>query len=698
MIPNRYLEKVYSGFLGMNIGKRLGGPVEPTVWTSERIERIFGDISGYIKEFRNFGADDDANGPAYFIRALYDKAEDHKLTSQDVADAWLNYTREGIGMFWWGGYGVSTEHTAYLNLKSGIPANLSGSAKTNGIILAEQIGGQIFIDTWGLVLPGNIKKAADYAETAARVSHDVNGIYGARFIAASISAAFYTSDVERIIEAGLSQIPEDSKYSQVVNAVCEFYKNNPEDFHTCLRYLKENWGYDRYPGVCHIIPNAGVCVLSMLYGREFARSVEIATMCGWDTDCNASNVGTIMGVACGIKGITKSYRIPINDGIVLSGISGYLNILDIPTFVRELASLGYQLANEAVPTMLMNNAQKGSVYFDFELDGSTHNFRLSNTRNCSLNNSRNRAYSGEGSLMVLFDQMARGQNCKIYYKPFYRREDFDDERYMPVFSPTAYPGQKVSMMVYVERLSGESIILSPYVRNTSTKEDIIINGKIIKEDGWNNISFMIPDMDGSMVDEIGILLEANSPEKNKDSGCLYIDDFMITGKANYTIDISKQKKEFSSITPFSHNHGAWNLEGRYMTAMCLEHAEAMTGNYYMKDVKVRGCIIPHTGYSHLISVMVQGALRGYYGGLTPDGVAIFINNKGMKRLSIHPMKWEYDHEYIVELTALGEKISLSIDGKELICVNDSSFGYGMAGYAMYSFGRCSFGNLSIQEL
>ena len=31
-----YLEKVYSGFLGMNVGIRLGAPVEPTIWTYQR--------------------------------------------------------------------------------------------------------------------------------------------------------------------------------------------------------------------------------------------------------------------------------------------------------------------------------------------------------------------------------------------------------------------------------------------------------------------------------------------------------------------------------------------------------------------------------------------------------------------------------------------------------------------------------------
>ncbi len=71
-------------------------------------------------------------------------------------------------MFWWGGYGVSTEHTAYLNLKHGIPAPQSGSIEQNGQIMAEQIGGQIFIDTWGFINPGNPHRAADYGETAAQ--------------------------------------------------------------------------------------------------------------------------------------------------------------------------------------------------------------------------------------------------------------------------------------------------------------------------------------------------------------------------------------------------------------------------------------------------------------------------------------------------------------------------------------------------
>ena len=56
------LERIYAGFLGMNIGIRLGAPVEPAAWDFERIAKYYGDIRGYVKNYKNFAADDDVIG------------------------------------------------------------------------------------------------------------------------------------------------------------------------------------------------------------------------------------------------------------------------------------------------------------------------------------------------------------------------------------------------------------------------------------------------------------------------------------------------------------------------------------------------------------------------------------------------------------------------------------------------------------
>ena len=151
--------------------------------------------------------------------------------------------------------------------------------EVNGTTIAEQIGGQIFIDSWGWVYPGDFRKAADMAGMAASVGHDRNGIYGARFIAACISLAFEEQSISRIVELALETIPEESTYAQVVRAVRSFHREHPRSWREAREYLEKNWGYDRYPGVCHIIPNAGVCVLALFYGEgDFNRTVEIATM------------------------------------------------------------------------------------------------------------------------------------------------------------------------------------------------------------------------------------------------------------------------------------------------------------------------------------------------------------------------------------------------------------------------------------
>ena len=296
------MERVYSGWLGKVIGIRLGAAVEG--WSYERIQNVVGELWEYPAQYKNFAADDDSNGPMFFIRSLEDCKDLQSFSAQDVADALLNYAPYEHGFFWWGGYGVSTEHTANQNLRNGIPAPRSGSVEQNGSTMAEQIGGQIFIDPWGLVSPGNPEQAARLAEKAASVTHGGNGVWGGVYVACAISLAFVEPDLEAVLEKALHYIPQDCEYARVVRAVTAFYREHPDNWRECFQYVHDNFGYDKYPGNCHIIPNAAVMILSMLYGGgDFAKTLCICNMCGWDTDCNVGNVGCIMGVHCGLEGI-----------------------------------------------------------------------------------------------------------------------------------------------------------------------------------------------------------------------------------------------------------------------------------------------------------------------------------------------------------------------------------------------------------
>ncbi|WP_338778560.1 ADP-ribosylglycohydrolase family protein [Metabacillus sp. FJAT-52054] len=700
MQTEQYLEKVYAGFLGMNIGIRLGAPVEPREWTYEKIRDVYGEIKGYIKDYQMFSADDDANGPVFFIRALLDDAVDRELEPQDVGRAWLNYCREGIGMLWWGGEQVSTEHRAYSNLKKGIPAPQSGSAEINGLVLAEQIGGQIFIDTWGLIFPGNPEKAAEYAEKAASVSHDGNGLYGARFIAACIARAFTADSMEEIIESGLAQIPEECEYARLAKAVISFYKRNPEDFRLCYHYVEEEWGYHKYPGECHIIPNAGVCILSLLYGNgNLARTVEIATMCGWDTDCNAGNVGTICGVFSGLQEIPPHYRKPINDTIVTSSVSGYLNILDIPTFVKELAMLKYQVDREEPPRHLKEAVKHGEVYFDFLLPGSTHGFRTNNPFKAILRHSRERGFQNKGSLEILFDRMISGDSSRIFWKPFYRREEFNDEKYKPVFSPKAYSGQTVSAQIFLDQWRGEKITLTPYVRDTYTKNEQYLPPIQLKNQSWQEAAFIIPDTKGSLIDEIGYKISSDSPTYNRAFGKLFIDEFHIHGAADYTIDFSKQCREFGSVTPFAHHRGEWSLEGDALICKSADSCSSYTGNYYSTDYSYSVDVTPIEGTSHLLLFRAQGIMRHYLAGFDGEGRISFIRNDfGYKKMETVSFEWEHGVTYTFRIECSGSSFHFFINNQSVLTAEDGLFTHGMYGFGFLSGGAGKYQNIIFQAL
>lgn len=688
------MHKLYGGFLGMNVGIRLGAPVEPRIWTVERIKRTYGDIRGYIKEYKHFAADDDTNGPVFFLRAL-DDTQGREPTPQSVAEAYLNYAREGIGMFWWGGLGVSTEHTAYLNLLAGIPAPQSGSIRQNGSTVAEQIGGQIFIDTWGLVAAGDPARAARYARAAASVSHDGEALHGAAFIAACIAEAFNQSDIEKIMDTALETIPSDSKYYAVVQAARAYRREHPEDdWQGCRQMLEEEWGYDRYPGVCHVIPNAGVCALALTYGAgDFSRTVEIATMCGWDTDCNAGNVGTIVGVLNGIEGIPAHYRDPINDELVLSSVSGYLNIMDVPTYIWQLAMWVYRLKGESVPEEVQRHIHPGEIDFDFALPGSTHGLCVSDP--CLF-----RRRHEEGALEIMWNRMARGQQATVYLKTFYRRDDFSDERYKPVFSPLAYPGQQARIDTTFEKWNGESICVTPYVREGIAGKMILLSSRVLREPGDYAFDFTLPDVDSGVISEVGLHIEGNSPRITYDAGRLLIRGFRIFGKAEYTVKVGIMPEEFLSILPFSQNHGAWNVEGGRIHVMALNHAEAMTGNYFMRDVSVTGRVCPRNGTSHLVSARVQGTRRGYYAGFDGENKAAILKHEAgrVERLATVDCPWRFDEDYELTFTARGDELTLAVGGRQLLTAKDDAFGWGMAGYAMYGSGRAELNDITVKEL
>lgn len=696
-MKQEFIEGIYAGWLAKIIGIRLGAPIEG--WTYEKIKNIYGELNHYPVDYHEFAADDDSNGPLFFLRALEDGRHGYDLQPQDVAEALLNYAPFEHGFFWWGGYGISTEHTAYLNLKNKIPAPLSGSIEQNGSTTAEQIGGQIFIDTWGLVTPGNPDLAAKYAEAAASVTHGGNGIYGGIFVAVCISYAFVEKNIRKIMEKGLSYIPRECEYAKVVRAVMAYYDEHPENWRDCFQYIHDNYGYDKYPGNCHIIPNIAVMILALLYGEgDFSDTLNICNMCGWDTDCNVGNVATIMGVRNGLDGIDyDKWRKPINDFLACSSVMGTMNIMDIPYGALYIAKLAYAVAGEKMPEPWNTIAQNRIDSCHFEFPGSTHamrvrveglDMRARKDRECMVMNTDEAACTGSRSLKFMAKPVEPGENVFVYKKTHYEPKDFHDSRYDPCFSPLVYPGQSIHGSVMIPEY-GEEALVSLYVKDSRAGK-IYEGGKVaLKKGEWRELEFKIPGLKGALLDEAGFCFHVQGTHTQVFTFAGLIDNLYFDGKPDYSVEFEKEKEEIwtglhKEISQFTKLKGLMYLDGGEMHLSCSDFAEAYTGRHDWSDYTAKFYFTPLTGQNHMVNVRVQGAIRSYAVGLLPNKKAgILKNDNGYRVLTEAEFDWSCKKEYVVEIKVQGNKIEARIDDLYLSAADeDRPYLWGAIGVSM----------------
>ncbi|MFN8469878.1 MAG: ADP-ribosylglycohydrolase family protein [Caldilineaceae bacterium] len=441
--PEDYIERVYAGVLGKIIGVYLGRPFEG--WEHARILEELGEIKGYVNEEVGLPLvipDDDISGTFTFVRALEDYGYSPQLTAAQIGQTWLNYLVENETILSWAGLGCSTEHTAYLRLKRGIPAPQSGSIELNGRIVAEQIGSQIFIDSWAMLFPGNPQLAAELAGKAASVSHDGEAIYGAQVLAAMEAQAFVERDIDRLLDVGQAFAPPASSIHRMIRDLRDFRAHEP-DWYKARQFVVDHYGYDKYPGGCHIVPNQALIILGLLYGGDdFQKSLLITNTCGWDTDCNSGNLGCLLGIKNGLAGIDGSpvdWRGPVADRLYLPTADGGRAITDAVSETYHLVNSAYRLAGQAPPT-----APKNGARYNFELPGSVQGFQVEPGMQAEIANTEGHSRLGARSLAIHVTAADEAQPAHVATYTFIPPDAINMPGYGLLASPTLYPGQTVT--------------------------------------------------------------------------------------------------------------------------------------------------------------------------------------------------------------------------------------------------------------
>ena len=298
------LDKIKGGWAGQTIGCAYGGPTEfcyrgVTIPESTAIEYPEHHLQHFFD--RSPGLFDDIYMDLTFLDVFNRLGLDTPTDSFATAFAYARYP------LW------HANQAGRYNIQHGLMPPASGYWKNNPH--ADCIDYQIEADYSGLMSPGMPNAASSISDRIGHIMNYGDGWYGGVFVGAMYALAFVETDVETIVTEALKTIPKRSKFHQCISKVIQWYRENPNDWlHTWQRYndtYAEDVGCPELilaPGNIDATMNSAYVVMGLLFGHgDFGRTLEIATRCGQDSDCNPSTAGGILATVLGYSGIPEAW-------------------------------------------------------------------------------------------------------------------------------------------------------------------------------------------------------------------------------------------------------------------------------------------------------------------------------------------------------------------------------------------------------
>ena len=331
-------DKIKGGWAGQTIGVVYGAPVEfkyqgSIIPATQNIPWR----EGYVKYWwdKKPGLFDDIYTDLNFVAAF----EKHGLNvSMDtIANHWA---RTAYHL-------AHANQASRYNILNGIMPPQSGNWKNNPH--ADDLDFQIEADFIGLMTPGMVNSATEIADRVGHIMNSGDGYYGGVYVSALYSMAFVSNNATEIVEQAIKTIPEKTKFHDCIADVIKWHKQNPNDWQATWFELQKKWNNDvGCPKGCFLSfnidakINSAYVTIGLLYGKgDFTKSIDIATRCGQDADCNPATVGGVLGVMLGYSNIPAFWLKPLQE-------IEPLNFEGTTTSLAKAYELSYKHATEMI--------------------------------------------------------------------------------------------------------------------------------------------------------------------------------------------------------------------------------------------------------------------------------------------------------------------------------------------------------------
>lgn len=279
-----YCDKMAAGWLGQIAGVCWGAPTE-FKWNDEIIPMA--EMPHWSPEMINQAFEqDDLYVEMTFLRTLEKYGLDASIRQAGIDFANSEYK------LW------CANDAGRKNLRRGIAPPASSHPRYNS--RGNDIDYQIEADFAGLISPGLPNSVIRLGETFGRLMNYGDGVYGGQFMGALYAEAFFTTNMQQIIAAGLAAIPEKSQYAEMVRDLVRWHQENPHDWQDawrlCLKKYRRDAVYQKASnGGIDVRINGAAVLLGLLYGQgDLDQTIIIACRAGWDSDCNPSSAAGVL--------------------------------------------------------------------------------------------------------------------------------------------------------------------------------------------------------------------------------------------------------------------------------------------------------------------------------------------------------------------------------------------------------------------
>lgn len=345
--PSDVADRIHGAWLGRCAGCILGKPVEG--WPADRIHSFLKAVDawpprGYLPALDPSWTTYPAMKPSW-----------RTATAGNIAgvprDDDLDYTILGLHVLETYGFDptpdvlaaelldrfaftqvFTAERVVYRNLVCGIPPAQAAAFRNP---YREWIGAMIRADIYGMTAPAMPRVAAYSAMHDALFTHRENGVYAAMWAAATLAAAIGGATSRDAVEAGLAQIPPQSRSAEAVRDVLRD-ANAELGWEARIGALRGR--FDAY-GWVHALPNLAAAAAAVLHGTgDLGRTIGFAVAAGWDTDSAAATAGAIAGALSGSSRLDPRWIAPLEDRIA-SAVRGHpeVRIADAAARTARLA-------------------------------------------------------------------------------------------------------------------------------------------------------------------------------------------------------------------------------------------------------------------------------------------------------------------------------------------------------------------------